>query len=81
MAIEQPVNGKTPWWIIGLLSTVLLSAGTAWLHSVQAGVGLNAEHDRQRGERIAVLEHQMTDIRDRLQRIERKLDQALLPRQ
>jgi hypothetical protein len=77
MADQQLVNGKVSWWIVGVLSTVLLSAGTAWLHAVQSGVDAKNEADKKQGERVAVLEHQMIDIRDRLHRIEQKLDRAL----
>ena len=77
VADHQSANGKVPWWIVGVLSTVLLSAGTAWLHAVQSGVDTKNEADRKQSERVAVLEHQMIDIRDRLHRIEQKLDRAL----
>jgi hypothetical protein len=77
MAEQQCLNGKTPWWIVGVLSTILLSAGTAWLHAVQTGEDAVQSLQRNQAERIAVLEHEMGDFRDRLQRIEQKLDRAL----
>jgi hypothetical protein len=59
-------NGKTYWWTVGLLSTILVSAAGATLTTTQ-----------HHGERIAVLESQIQDTRTELQRINRKLDQLL----
>jgi hypothetical protein len=70
-------GGTTPWWIVGILSTVLLSAGTAWLHAVQSGEDAMQSLQRSQAERLAVLEHDVADIKDRLHRIEQKLDRAL----
>jgi len=70
-------NGKATWWIIGVLSTILLSAGTAWLHAVQTGEDALQSLQRNQAERIAVLEHEISEVHDRLQRIEQKLDRVL----
>jgi hypothetical protein len=59
-------NGKLSWWLIGLVSTIILGAAGTTMRSVQND-----------GERIAVLESQVKDTRDELQRINRKLDQLL----
>jgi hypothetical protein len=59
-------NGKLSWWLIGLVSTIILGAAGTTMRSVQND-----------GERIAVLESQVRDTRDELQRINRKLDQLL----
>jgi hypothetical protein len=59
-------NGKLSWWLIGLVSTIVLGAAGTTIRSVQND-----------GERIAVLESQVKDTRDELQRINRKLDQLL----
>jgi hypothetical protein len=63
-------NGKATWWIIGLLTTVVLGASSGWVGSIYSQV-------RQHGERLAVLEAQVHDTRDQLQHINRKLDQLL----
>jgi hypothetical protein len=59
-------NGKLSWWLIGLVSTTVLGIAGTTIRSVQND-----------GERIAVLESQVKDTRDELQRINRKLDQLL----
>ena len=59
-------NGKLSWWLIGLVSTIILGAAGTTMRSV-----------KNDGERIAVLESQVKDTRDELQRINRKLDQLL----
>ena len=59
-------NGKLSWWLIGLVSTIILGAAGTTMRSV-----------KNDGERIAVLESQVRDTRDELQRINRKLDQLL----
>ena len=59
-------NGELSWWLIGLVSTTVLGVAGTTIRSVQND-----------GERIAVLESQVKDTRDELQRINRKLDQLL----
>jgi UDP-glucose 6-dehydrogenase len=59
-------NGKAQWWIVGLLTTIVLSAAGHTITSVQRD-----------GERIAVLETQTQDVREQLKRISNKLDQLL----
>ena len=59
-------NGKLSWWLLGLVTTIVLGAAGTTIRSVQND-----------GERIAVLESQVKDTRDELQRINRKLDQLL----
>jgi hypothetical protein len=63
-------NGKMTWWIIGLLSTIVIGGGSSWVGSVYTQI-------RHHGERIAVLEAQIQDSRQQLQRINHKLDQLL----
>ncbi len=63
-------NGKTTWWILGLLTTAIIGAGSGW-------VGTTTTQLRIHGERIAVMEAQNQDTREQLQRINRKLDQLL----
>jgi len=59
-------NGKALWWIVGLLTTIVLSAAGHTISSVQRD-----------GERIAVVETQMVEVRDQLKRINNKLDLLL----
>ena len=59
-------NGKPLWWIIGLLTTIVLSAAGHTISSVQRD-----------GERIAVVETQTEEIREQLKRINNKLDVIL----
>jgi hypothetical protein len=59
-------NGKALWWIIGLLTTVLLGV---------AGNTLTTQQHHT--ERIATLEAEAHGMNDRLQRIEHKLDLLL----
>jgi hypothetical protein len=59
-------NGKALWWIVGLLTTIVLSAAGHTISSVQRD-----------GERIAVVETQTQEIREQLKRINNKLDQLL----
>jgi hypothetical protein len=63
-------NGKTTWWIIGLLTTVVLGGSSGWVGSIYSQV-------RQHGERLAVLEAQVHDTREQLGHINRKLDLLL----
>jgi|GEM_PF-6891560 hypothetical protein len=66
--LATPVNGngKALWWIVGLLTTIVLSAASHTISSVQRD-----------GERIAVVETQTQEIREQLKRINNKLDQLL----
>lgn len=65
-----PPNGKLLYWLLGILGTLLTGGTTGWLSSMHA---LSRAH----GEKIAVLESQMTDQRYQLERIDRKLDRIL----
>jgi len=65
-ALSVNGNGKPLWWIVGLLTTIVLSAAGHTISSVQRD-----------GERIAVVETQTQEIREQLKRINNKLDQLL----
>ena len=65
-ALSVNGNGKPLWWIVGLLTTIVLSAAGHTISSVQRD-----------GERIAVVETQTQEIREQLRRINNKLDQLL----
>jgi hypothetical protein len=64
---QQPTsgngNGKLSWWLIGLVTTMVLGAAGTTMRSVQND-----------GERIAVLESQVRDTREELKAINLKLD-------
>jgi hypothetical protein len=59
-------NGKLSWWLIGLVTTMVLGAAGTTMRSVQND-----------GERIAVLESQVRDTREELKAINLKLDKLL----
>ena len=67
---QQPTpangNGKLSWWLIGLVTTMVLGAAGTTMRSVQND-----------GERIAVLESQVRDTREVLRAINAKLDKLL----
>jgi hypothetical protein len=64
---NPPLNGgKLVWWLIGTVTTVVLGVGAGTFSTL-----------RSNSERIAVLESQVADTRQHLQRIERKLDRLL----
>jgi hypothetical protein len=63
-------NGKTLWWIIGLLTTITLGGSSAWLNTVQSQI-------RAHGEKIAVLETRIVVQQHQLDRIDHKLDRLL----
>ena len=63
-------NGKLTWWLLGLFGTVTTGGASAWLTSVHS---LTRIH----GEKIAVLESQLGDQRQQLQRMDDKLDRLL----
>ena len=69
-AMSQPTsgngNGKLSWWLIGLVTTMVLGAAGTTMRSVQND-----------GERIAVLESQVRDTREVLRAINAKLDKLL----
>jgi hypothetical protein len=65
-------NGKTTWWIIGLLTTIVVGGSSSWVGSTYSQI-------RQHGERIAVLEAQLRETHDQLDHINRKLDRLLEP--
>jgi hypothetical protein len=66
--MSQPTsgNGKLSWWLIGLVTTVVLGLAGSTMRSVQND-----------GERIAVLESQVRDTREELKAINLKLDKLL----
>jgi hypothetical protein len=62
-----PLNGsKVLWWIVGTVTTLVMGVGAGTFSTLRAN-----------SERIAVLESQVADTRQHLQRIERKLDRLL----
>ncbi len=63
-------NGKLLYWLLGLLGTLLTGTATGWVASSHAT-------SRLHGEKIAVLESQMADQRNQLQRIDHKIDRLL----
>lgn len=58
------------YWLLGILGTLLTGGTTGFLSSMHAT-------SRAHGEKIAVLESQMTDQRQQLDKIDRKLDRLL----
>jgi hypothetical protein len=67
-SINNPTtNGnKVLWWIIGVLTTLLLAVGGGTVSTVKTSA-----------ERIAVLESQLMDTRQQLVLINQKLDRLL----
>jgi hypothetical protein len=63
-------NGKLVYWVLGLLATLLTGTATGWVTSTHATT-------RVHGEKIAVLESQMLEQKNQLERIDRKLDRVL----
>jgi hypothetical protein len=63
-------NNKLVWWLLGLLATFLTGGASAWLGSIHS---LTRIH----GEKIAVLESQITAQGHQLERIDQKLDRLL----
>ena len=59
-------QGKILWWVIGLLSTIILGLGS---HNLTTTSNNTA--------RISVLESHVMDHKEALVRIERKLDRVL----
>lgn len=60
---STPTNGKTHWWIVGMISTFLMGVAAKAFDEVQQSQG-----------RIAVLESQMDYISKRLDAIDRRLE-------
>jgi hypothetical protein len=63
-------NGKLTFWLLGLLGTLFTGAAGGWLTNTQAQLRIH-------GEKVAVLESQITDQKRQLERIEHKLDRVL----
>jgi hypothetical protein len=61
-----PGNGKPTTLVLGIVTTLGVAICTSTLQTV-----------KNSSERIAVLESRMAETRDRLERIERKVDQIL----
>jgi hypothetical protein len=59
-------SARTSNWVLGVLTTLAVALGTNLVQTVRVS-----------GERVAVLESQVRDTRDRLARIEEKLDHLL----
>ncbi len=57
-------------WILGTIGVTLVSGGTAWMTSVNGQL-------RDHGERMAVQESQMRDVRAGIHEINQKLDKVL----
>jgi hypothetical protein len=60
---SPPTNGKTHWWIVGMITTFLLGVAAKAFEEVQDSQG-----------RIAVLESQIDYISKRLDSIDRGLE-------
>jgi hypothetical protein len=70
-------NGKTAWWLISLLTALLLTAVGTAVSSLTGQLHALTLAAVQNGERIAVIESEMREREHRLDRMERKLDQVL----
>jgi len=63
-------HAKLLYWLLGFFATLFTGAAGGWFSTMHA-------QTRQHGEKIAVLESQMTEQRYQLERIDRKLDRLL----
>jgi hypothetical protein len=64
-------NGKVLYWLAGLLIPTLFGGAIGWVSTMHRSAQAHAEQ-------LAVLQSQMHDTRDELQRINNKLDRLLL---
>jgi hypothetical protein len=62
-ASTQNGSGRYYWWLMGIAATLLSGGVAATMHTIHSS-----------SERIAVLESQERDTRQKLERIENKLD-------
>jgi hypothetical protein len=62
-ANTQNGTGRYYWWLMGIAATLLSGGVAATMHTIHSS-----------SERIAVLESQERDTRQKLERIENKLD-------
>ena len=73
-------NGTKLWiWLVGVLVSIIIAGGGAWMGVIQANLSSVEDLQRQRGERISMLEARQVVLEAQLSRIEQKLD-ALLAR-
>ena len=73
-----PLTWSTFRWLLGGIATVVFGLMLAWATHVDNALGeIHAENGKLR-ERQATIDQSHLDIRRRLQRIEEKLDRALL---
>jgi hypothetical protein len=70
MAMINGNNGKVAYWLLGILAPTLLGGVTGWVTSTSVRLAHHGEH-------LAVLESQIKDTREELQRINQKLDRLL----
>jgi hypothetical protein len=71
------MENKTPWWIVGILTTIILTGGTAWLSNVQNHVHTISEASYRQAERVTLLEHQVKETNARLSSIDHKMDKLI----
>lgn len=65
---------STLWWILGIFSTVVMTAGGAWLAHVDSELSLIKGEQQNKIAKIATLEEKVNSTTSRLERIEDKLD-------
>lgn len=69
-ASALPTNGKTIFWLVGLLLPPLVGIVIGWVTTTNIRLSTHGEH-------LAVMQSQVADTREELKRINRKLDQLL----
>lgn len=67
-------NGKTTWWMMGLIAAIIVACVTSWLGFVYANIDDIHKQGIARENRIARLEECILSNKERLARIEQKID-------
>lgn len=75
--MAEPQNGRLVWWILSLLTTVVLAGGAGWVGSIQSQANTIAATQATRGERISALEQRVTFLESAILGINTKLDRLI----
>lgn len=74
---RNSIENRILWWIIGLITTILLTTAGSWMSYLNAGLNEVKTTISERGVRIAVLEQGFKELDARLIRIENKIDRLI----
>ena len=67
-------NGRTTWWVMGLIAALIVVSITSWLGFVYANIEDLHGQDMKVEGRMSKVEECMSSTKERLTRIERKID-------